>query len=569
VPPLGWALLRSYRREIRVGGLFHLGFATLQLLLPFLIGLLLDYLETGGAGVGYGVGIAVLLGAVSAGSSYCIVNTLYWMRRLGLNMRSAVMMGVYDHALRLSPASRQQCPAGRVLNLMSVDADKLFLTAHYLHALWHGPLATLVVLALLSAEIGGVSAASGIVVLVLMLPVQQQLSRGIRAGRGAMSGRTDRRVRLTSEVLTVVRAVKYYAWERSMADRIEAARRVELRSVYSYLLACGFLREAVYFSVMVCAFVIFVVNVLLLHRGLSVVKVFRVIAYLNTLRYPINLFGQALKFMSDLFVSVERLDAYFRLPVQPDAEGEGEGEGARERARAAAFLRAESGQSEPESEQPPRPPAPPVASPRAAAVAGRGRGRDGSAAHYQHWEGGGGGGRVVLQDVTFTWAFDTAESSGTAATTTTTSSTVAATAAAATDEARAAGAASGRGYHKIDMGPTDADAGGGVEGGVEMAVGAGAGGAGAGGAGAGGAGAGGVFTMPGLTLRAEPGELIAVIGAIGGEGGREGSAVLTSLGACADITPVIYYTVLYCDVLYYTVLYCAVLCCDILYCVVL
>lgn len=46
------------------------------------------------------------------------------------------------------------------------------------------------------------------------------------------------------------------------------------------------------------------------------VKVFRIIAYLNAIRYPVNLFGQALKFMTDLFVSVERLDEFFHLPIE-------------------------------------------------------------------------------------------------------------------------------------------------------------------------------------------------------------------------------------------------------------
>lgn len=57
------------------------------------------------------------------------------------------------------------------------------------------------------------------------------------------------------------------------------------------------------------------------YRNLGVVKVFRVVAYLNTIRYPVNLLGQALKFMTDVFVSVERLDAFFRLPVMEDEGG--------------------------------------------------------------------------------------------------------------------------------------------------------------------------------------------------------------------------------------------------------
>lgn len=54
------------------------------------------------------------------------------------------------------------------------------------------------------------------------------------------------------------------------------------------------------------------------------VKVFRIVAYLNTIRYPVNLFGQALKFMTDAFVSVERLDSFFRLPILEGSNNEAE-----------------------------------------------------------------------------------------------------------------------------------------------------------------------------------------------------------------------------------------------------
>ena len=142
-----------------------------------------------------------------------------------MNMRSATMMNIYEHALKLTPLSRQLCPTGQIITLMSVDADKLFLTAHYFHALWHGPLATAIVL---SFEIGAIPAICGIAVLLGMIPVQNNIAHYIKKYRTVMSSRTDIRVRLTNEVLQVIRAVKYYAWEGSMIERIEKARDFEV-----------------------------------------------------------------------------------------------------------------------------------------------------------------------------------------------------------------------------------------------------------------------------------------------------------------------------------------------------
>lgn len=99
-----------------------------------------------------------------------------------------------------------------------------------------------------------------------------------------MVGNTDKRVMLTNEILQVIRAIKYYRWEKSMYARIQAVRELEMDKLFTYLVVNGLLREIMFLSVPLAAFFIFVVYVYGQGRSMTVIQVFRVIAYLNTLR---------------------------------------------------------------------------------------------------------------------------------------------------------------------------------------------------------------------------------------------------------------------------------------------
>ena len=52
-------------------------------------------------------------------------------------------------------------------------------------------------------------------------------------------------------------------------------------------------------------------------RALTVVELFRLLAFLNITRFPLNLLGQALKSFNDAQVSLQRLDRFLLLPTLP------------------------------------------------------------------------------------------------------------------------------------------------------------------------------------------------------------------------------------------------------------
>lgn len=116
------------------------------------------------------------------------------------------------------------------------------------------------------------------------MPVQHYIAKKIGRFRRLMVMKTDQRVKLTNEILQVIRAVKYYHWEASMYQRIQQVRQLEMDKLFTYLVVNGLLREMMFLSVPVAAFFIFVIYAFVEGREITVLKVFRVVAYLNTLR---------------------------------------------------------------------------------------------------------------------------------------------------------------------------------------------------------------------------------------------------------------------------------------------
>ena len=92
------------------------------------------------------VGFALGLGAVCWLAGQMFLLTYYSMQRVGMEVRAAMMNAIYRQCLRVSTAESGRIGLGRSSNLMSVDAEKLYLTAQYLHALWMFPVLCVTVL---------------------------------------------------------------------------------------------------------------------------------------------------------------------------------------------------------------------------------------------------------------------------------------------------------------------------------------------------------------------------------------------------------------------------------------
>jgi ATP-binding cassette, subfamily C (CFTR/MRP), member 1 len=100
-----------------------------------------------------------------------------------------------------------------------------------LHLLWTFPLQSLVIIGFIFGLLG-ISALAGIILLFAMIPLQAYVIKVLVNLRKLNAKTTDERVKLTSESLSAIRVIKFFAWEDSFLERIIEIRDKEMKVIY-------------------------------------------------------------------------------------------------------------------------------------------------------------------------------------------------------------------------------------------------------------------------------------------------------------------------------------------------
>ncbi|RLN91298.1 hypothetical protein BBJ28_00024128, partial [Nothophytophthora sp. Chile5] len=254
--------------------------------------------------------VLLTLMTLSSLAAVSCLNYAFWVTsRVGVNMRTLTMDLVYQKSLRLSSAARQEYTAGEVLTLMSVDAERVF------NAMMQGPwllvsffafVVTVVVVAIL---FNIYSALCGAVVLLFVLGVSVRQSGQISRVQRDLLSVMDERVKVTSEALQGIRVMKFYAWEESLAHRVEKIRDVEvslLRKFHVYQVGNTvmlFLTPAFLAGVTLGVYV-------LIRHTITLIEAFTLIAMVNICRSSATVLPQAIAALSQAKIAYNRIDAY-------------------------------------------------------------------------------------------------------------------------------------------------------------------------------------------------------------------------------------------------------------------
>jgi ABC-type bacteriocin/lantibiotic exporter with double-glycine peptidase domain len=75
----------------------------------------------------------------------------------------------------------------------------------------------------------GIASLLGLLVMVLVLPINHLNSKIFAKTQDRLMQARDKRVSLMSELLQGIRQIKFFAWEKKWEERIMDARKVELK----------------------------------------------------------------------------------------------------------------------------------------------------------------------------------------------------------------------------------------------------------------------------------------------------------------------------------------------------
>uniref|UniRef100_A0AAQ5ZLP5 ATP-binding cassette, sub-family C (CFTR/MRP), member 4 n=1 Tax=Amphiprion ocellaris TaxID=80972 RepID=A0AAQ5ZLP5_AMPOC len=224
--------------------------------------------------------------------------------------KSYAVLGLFTlvEALCLSSSAMGKTTTGQIVNLLSNDVNRFDDVTIFLHFLWVGPLQAAVVVGLLWLEIGP-SCLAGMVVLMFLMPTQTMVGRLFSKFRSQTAVLTDSRIRTMNEVVSGIRIIKMYAWEKPFAALVSDIRRKEISKIMKSSYLRGLNMASFFCASKIIVFVTFTLYVLLGNK-ISASRVFVTVSLYTAVRLTVTLFfPNAIEKLFESRVSIRRIQS--------------------------------------------------------------------------------------------------------------------------------------------------------------------------------------------------------------------------------------------------------------------
>ncbi|XP_068165847.1 ATP-binding cassette sub-family C member 4-like isoform X1 [Antennarius striatus] len=312
-PKLSKVLIQRYWTPFAVAGLLAVSIEVMKVIQPLLLWRIIQFFETSddpGLTSVYASGAALSLSAFAL----TFFQNSYYNSVLTTSMKIRVAMChmIYRKALRLSSEAMVRTTTGQIVNLMSSDANRFDEVLTNLHFLWIGPLEVVGVTVLLWYWIGP-SCLAGMAAIALMVPLQSWFGKMFGHFRTKTAIFSDRRIRIMNEVLSGIRIIKMYTWEKPFAALVAEVRRKEIHQVLKSSYLRGFNMASFFASTKIVVFVTFAVYVVL-GNTITASSVFVTVSLYGTVKLTVTLFlPLGVEKLSESIVSIRRIQNFLLL----------------------------------------------------------------------------------------------------------------------------------------------------------------------------------------------------------------------------------------------------------------
>ncbi|KAM4560261.1 ATP-binding cassette sub-family C member 4-like [Odontesthes bonariensis] len=315
-PRLSRVIIQCYWKPYAVLGLFTLIEEVIKVIQPVFLGKMIRYFEIIGepsaAALNESLGYATGLSICTIGLAVLHHLYFYHVQRAGMKIRVAMCHMIYKKALCLSSSAMGKTTTGQIVNLLSNDVNKFDDVTIFLHFLWVGPLQAAVVVGLLWMEIGP-SCLAGMVVLMFLMPMQTMFGRLFSKFRSKTAALSDNRIRTMNEVVSGIRIIKMYAWEKPFAALVSEVRRKEISKIMNSSYLRGLNMASFFCASKIIVFITFTLYVLL-GNTISASRVFVTVSLYTAVRLTVTLFfPSAVEKLFETRVSIDRIQEFLML----------------------------------------------------------------------------------------------------------------------------------------------------------------------------------------------------------------------------------------------------------------
>lgn len=225
-----WSMFRAGRAFVVPALALNLAYCLLSLAKPVLVNEFIRRISatlSTQADVAEAVGLALALGLISFVAILCLQH--YFVRMLGSYQvfTNAINRLIYRHSLVLTQKARGTTHVGDVVNHIGSDSDAVADVGMIFGDLQISIVTIIGACGLLFWYLGHTAFVS-LGLLLLMVPLTRQIARSFSKLDEELMKYRDSRVTLMSQVLSGIRVVKYFAWEKSVKKEVGAVRANEL-----------------------------------------------------------------------------------------------------------------------------------------------------------------------------------------------------------------------------------------------------------------------------------------------------------------------------------------------------
>ncbi|KAF5000964.1 hypothetical protein FGRMN_1334 [Fusarium graminum] len=204
--------------------------------------------------------------------------------------------------------------AGRLANLMASDIDAIYRSRDIIQATVGTPIGTIISLIGMYRMMGWASLV-GNAILFLATPLSVWLGRLMFYSQRRVRRAQDSRMSLVTEYLASLRAIKYFAWEEPITEKIITARCAEQKELWTTSMIQASLNQLMQVVPYLSLLVMFGLHVGLSERRLDAATAFTTIFLVKNVRRNIMQASSFGRNFASAMVSVARLDKYFETTV--------------------------------------------------------------------------------------------------------------------------------------------------------------------------------------------------------------------------------------------------------------
>ncbi|CAL1537561.1 unnamed protein product [Lymnaea stagnalis] len=255
---------------------------------------------------------------VSSITSICSNQILNRNKRLGMHIKCSITAAIYRKALTISNEAKKESTLGEIVNLMSVDCQRLENVMNYCYIFFSAPFQIAIALYMLYDQIG-VATFAGLGVILILMPMNTIVSVSLRKYNRQMMKLKDRRIRLMNEILNGMKVLKVYGWEEAFEKKVSKYRSEEIKLIFKLSLvmaSLGLIFQIIPYFVQVASFGVFIV----VDEYLDPSKAFVSISLFNILTSALSMMPMFIPALVQAGVSITRIVGFFRQPdLKPDA----------------------------------------------------------------------------------------------------------------------------------------------------------------------------------------------------------------------------------------------------------